>query len=224
MFGKDWCEILEEEFQKPYYKELMAFVRKEYELYNDVKPPFSDIFNAFRLTSYAETKVVLLGQDPYPTPGVAHGLCFSVTDGTPIPKSLKNIFQELKNDLGCDLPQNGNLTPWAKQGVLLLNTILTLRRNEKDVNAHRNRGWEKFTDKVIRIVNEKKEPVVFLLWGNDARSKKRLITNDRHCVIESKHPSPFSAHSGFFGSRPFSRTNAFLTANGRKPIKWDLTP
>jgi len=215
----DWSEYLEQEFSKPYYLKLRAFLKEEYRT-RVIYPDMFDIFNALHYTSLKETKVVILGQDPYHGEGQAHGLSFSVKPGVKPPPSLQNIFQELRNDLGCSIPNNGYLLPWAKQGVLLLNTVLTVRANE--ANSHRNIGWELFTDKVIETVNQKREPVVFILWGRHAQEKAALITNPNHFLIRSPHPSPFSANRGFFGSRPFSQANEFLRANGLEPIDWQL--
>jgi uracil-DNA glycosylase len=216
---KDWVELLKEEFNKDYYKELSEFINNEYST-KTIHPPKEDIFNALLYTSYENTKVVILGQDPYQTPGFAHGLSFSVNPGVQIPKSLQNIYKELNTDLGCYIPNNGHLKKWAEQGVLLLNTALTVVSGLS--NSHQGKGWEIFTDKIISLVNEKKEPVVFILWGNNARSKKELITNPQHLILESVHPSPLSASRGFFGSKPFSKTNNFLKKNGLQPIDWQI--
>ena len=219
MIGNKWDEILKEEFQKPYFKELMNFVDKEYKN-KTVYPYYPNIFNALKYTDYDNVKVVILGQDPYHGMGEAHGLSFSVLEGVNKPPSLKNIFKELKDDLGIDEPKNGNLSSWTKEGVMLLNSVLTV---EKDKPAsHQNHGWETFTDAVIRKINEKKKPVVFILWGSFAKSKKAIITNKIHCIIESAHPSPFSANKGFFGTKHFSRANDFLIKNGEKPINWKI--
>ncbi len=219
MIGNKWDEILKDEFQKPYFKELMNFVDKEYKN-KTVYPYYPNIFNALKYTDYDNVKVVILGQDPYHGMGEAHGLSFSVLEGVNKPPSLKNIFKELKNDLGIEEPKNGNLSSWTKEGVMLLNSVLTV---EKDKPAsHQNHGWETFTDAVIRKINEKKKPVVFILWGSFAKSKKAIITNKIHCIIESAHPSPFSANKGFFGTKPFSRANDFLIKNGEKPINWKI--
>ncbi len=219
MIGNKWDEILKDEFQKPYFKELMNFVDKEYKN-KTVYPYYPNIFNALKYTDYDNVKVVILGQDPYHGMGEAHGLSFSVLEGVNKPPSLKNIFKELKDDLGIDEPKNGNLSSWTKEGVMLLNSVLTV---EKDKPAsHQNHGWETFTDAVIRKINEKKKPVVFILWGSFAKSKKAIITNKIHCIIESAHPSPFSANKGFFGTKPFSRANDFLIKNGEKPINWKI--
>jgi uracil-DNA glycosylase len=186
-----------------------------------VYPPHDDVFAALHLTPYASVKVMILGQDPYHGPGQAHGLCFSVRRGVRIPPSLANIHKELHDDLGLPIPDHGNLEAWARQGVLLLNATLTVRGGA--AASHQGKGWETFTDQVIRVVSAKPEPVVFILWGASARRKRQLIDTDRHTIIESAHPSPLSAHNGFFGSRPFSRANAALVAAGREPVDWDLT-
>jgi len=215
----DWNPLLSAEFEKPYWRELMAFVAAE-RAAHDVFPPADEVFAALHHTAYADVKVVILGQDPYHGPGQAHGLCFSVNPGVRVPPSLGNIFKELRNDLGLDVPSHGDLRSWAKQGVLLLNTTLTVRSGE--AASHQRRGWETFTDEVIRVVGQRGTPVVFVLWGAAARKKKTLIA-DHHTVIESPHPSPLSAHRGFFGSRPFSAANDALTATGLEPIDWQLS-
>lgn len=215
----DWAEYLEAEFSKPYYLQLRKFLVEEYRT-RVIYPDMYDIFNALHYTSYADTKVVILGQDPYHGPGQAHGLSFSVKPGVAPPPSLQNIFKELHDDLGCRIPNHGYLVSWAEQGVLLLNTVLTVRANTP--NSHRNIGWEIFTDSVIRALNAKEEPVVFILWGSHAQKKTELITDKRHHIIRSPHPSPLSAHRGFFGSRPFSAANRFLQAQGRGEINWQL--
>lgn len=217
VIGNDWDEIIGEEFKKDYYIRLREFLKEEYAKHT-VYPDMYSIFNALKLTPYKDVKVVILGQDPYHEPNQAHGLCFSVQDGTPLPPSLKNIYKELEADLGIPPSKSGDLTKWAKQGVLLLNTVLTVRRGE--ANSHKGKGWELLTDEIIRKLNDKTEPVVFILWGANARSKKSLITNPIHGIIESAHPSPLSAFNGFFGSRPFSRTNKFLILNRIPPINW----
>jgi len=204
--ANDWLAPLKGEFAKPYYKELYQKVLQEYRTVK-VFPPANDIFNAFHLTPLSEVKVVILGQDPYHNDGQAHGLCFSVQPGTDIPPSLVNIYQELQTDLGCYIPNNGYLEKWAKQGVLLLNTVLTVRAHQ--ANSHRGIGWEQFTDAVIRILNEQDRPIVFLLWGSPARAKKAMLNNPKHLVLEAPHPSPLSAYRGFFGCRHFSMTNRF---------------
>ena len=216
MFHNDWDEVLKDELQKEYFKNLLNIVN---DLYKEktIYPPKKDVFNAFRL-SYKDVKVVILGQDPYHGDGEAHGFAFSCLK-TPIPPSLKNIYKELYDDLGIEKDMlDGNLFPWVKQGVMLLNTGLTVEKDKP--NSHKNLDWYLFTDEVIRKLNERDKPVVFILWGNNARAKKDLITNKKHLVIESAHPSPFSARNGFFGSKPFSKTNNFLKENGITPINW----
>lgn len=216
MFHNDWDEILNEEINKDYFKKLLEQVNELYET-KIIYPPKKDVFNAFRL-SYKDVKVVILGQDPYHGDGEAHGFAFSCLK-TPIPPSLKNIYKELKTDLDIDKDmQDGNLFPWVKQGVMLLNTGLTVEKDKP--NSHKNLGWHQFTDAVIEKLNEREDPIVFILWGNNAKEKKKFITNDRHLIIESAHPSPFSARNGFFGSKPFSKTNEFLIKNKKSPIKW----
>ena len=217
----DWNPILKEQLQQPYWRTLQEFVVAERER-GVVFPPTEDVFAALHLTSYAETKVLILGQDPYHGQGQAHGLCFSVRRGVGIPPSLVNIYAELESDLGVVAPSHGNLESWASQGVLLLNTVLTVRAHT--AASHRGKGWERFTDAVIAAVNDKAERVVFILWGADARRKKALLDLSRHVVIESAHPSPLSARNGFFGSRPFSRANAALVEAGRDPVDWRLAP
>ncbi|MCQ2448714.1 MAG: uracil-DNA glycosylase [Clostridia bacterium] len=217
--GNDWDAILQDEWEKPYYKELRAFLKREYAT-QTVYPDMYDIFNALKYTSFDNTRVVILGQDPYHEPGQAHGLCFSVQKGTPKPPSLVNIFEELQNDLGITPPPHGELTAWARQGVLMLNTVLTVRQHA--ANSHRNRGWETFTDRVISELNQKKTPVVFLLWGTPARKKAELITNPIHKKLITVHPSPLSAYRGFFGCRHFSAANRILTENGLEPIDWKI--
>jgi uracil-DNA glycosylase len=215
----DWNPILRAEFAKPYWPELQAFVTAE-RAGHTIYPPHDEVFAALHLTPYAETRVLILGQDPYHGPRQAHGLCFSVRRGVAIPPSLANIHRELHDDLGIPPPDHGNLEAWAVQGVLLLNTTLTVRAGQ--AASHQGKGWETFTDEVIRRVSAKDHPVVFILWGSHARRKKALIDISRHTIIESAHPSPLSAHQGFFGSRPFSRTNAALSAAGLDRIDWRL--
>ena len=215
----DWNPVLRGEFAKPYWQELQAFVRAERER-APVYPPPDEVFAALHLTPYAETRVVILGQDPYHGPRQAHGLCFSVRDGVAIPPSLANIHRELHDDLGFSPPGHGSLEAWAVQGVLLLNTTLTVRAG--NASSHQGRGWETFTDEVIKAVSAKDPRVVFILWGSHARKKKVLIDTSRHTIIESAHPSPLSASNGFFGSKPFSRTNAALIEAGLDPIDWRL--
>ena len=219
IFHNDWAQLLDDELQEPYYQQLRQFLIGEYRT-QKIFPNMYDIFNALHFTSYAATKVVILGQDPYHEPGQAHGLSFSVLPNVPPPPSLLNIFKELRDDLGCFMPNNGCLKPWADQGVLLLNTVLTVRAHA--ANSHRGHGWEIFTDKIIRLLNEHERPIAFILWGRPARSKKSMITNPRHLIVESAHPSPLSASGGFFGSRPFSRVNKFLESVGEQPIDWQI--
>lgn len=219
IFRNDWAQLLDDELNEPYYQELRKFLIDEYST-KKIFPNMYDIFNALHFTSYAATKVVILGQDPYHEPGQAHGLSFSVLPGVTPPPSLMNIFKELRDDLGCFIPNNGCLKPWAEQGVLLLNTVLTVRAHS--ANSHRGQGWETFTDKIIRLLNDHERPLAFILWGNPARRKKIMITNSRHLIIESAHPSPLSASGGFFGSRPFSRVNKFLESIGEQPIDWQI--
>ena len=220
MLGNDWDELLKNEMEKEYFQKLFDFIKEQYRE-KDIYPKMNEIFNAFRHTSYKNVKVVILGQDPYHGENEAEGLSFSVKVGIRQPPSLNNIFKELKDDLGYEYPKSGSLVKWADEGVLLLNSVLTV---EKDKPAsHRGRGWELFTDTVIKKINEKNTPVVFILWGNYARAKKDLITNPNHLVLESTHPSPYSASSGFFGSRPFSKTNNYLKSKGIKPIDWNLS-
>ena len=219
IFRNDWAELLDDELQEPYYQALRKFLIGEYST-RKIFPNMYDIFNALHFTGYADTKVVILGQDPYHEPGQAHGLSFSVLPDVPPPPSLMNIFKELRDDLGCFVPNNGCLKPWADQGVLLLNTVLTVRAHA--ANSHRGKGWEIFTDRIIRLLNDHERPLAFILWGRPARSKRPMITNTRHLVIESAHPSPLSASGGFFGSRPFSRVNKFLESIGETPIDWQI--
>lgn len=220
MTATDWNPILRGEFDKPYWSELQGFVQHERST-AQVFPPDEEVFAALHLTSYVDTKVLILGQDPYHGPGQAHGLCFSVREGVQIPPSLVNIHKEMQTDLGLVPPGHGNLESWARQGVLLLNAVLTVQAH--NAGSHRNHGWETFTDEVIRAVNAKTDRVVFILWGAYARKKKPLIDGPQHVVIESPHPSPLSARNGFFGTRPFSRANEALVAAGREPIDWSLT-
>ena len=217
--SNDWLGPLTPEFKKPYYAKLYRTIREEYTT-RQIFPDSEDIFNAFSLTPLSEVKVVILGQDPYHNVGQAHGLCFSVKPEVEIPPSLVNIYQELNSDLGCYVPDNGYLVKWAKQGVLLLNTVLTVRAHE--ANSHRGIGWEEFTDAAIRILNEQDRPIVFMLWGRPAQMKKTMLNNPRHLVLEAPHPSPLSAYRGFFGCRHFSRANAFLEDRGRSPIDWQI--
>lgn len=217
--SNDWLVPLKDEFKKPYYAALYKKVMEEYQTH-EVFPAANDIFNAFEFTPLSEVKVVILGQDPYHNVGQAHGLCFSVKPDVEIPPSLVNIYQELHDDLGCDIPNNGYLTKWAKQGVLMLNTVLTVRAHT--ANSHRGIGWEEFTDAAIRAVNQIDRPVVYILWGRPAQNKKAMLNNPKHLILEAPHPSPLSAYRGFFGSRPFSKTNAFLVSHGIEPIDWQI--
>ncbi len=217
MIGNSWDKLLSKEYQKEYFKNLMNFVKEEYKT-KVIYPKQNEVFNAFRYTSFDDVKVVILGQDPYHGPNQAEGLSFSVSNEVLKPPSLKNIFKELEKDLQIPFPEHNSLKPWAKEGVLLLNAVLTVQ--EHMPTSHKDKGWETFTDNVIKILNQKKEPIVFILWGSYARNKKSLITNPIHYVIESPHPSPFSARNGFFGSKPFSKTNNFLKSKGLKEIDW----
>ena len=214
--GNSWDALLADEFKKDYYLQLRQFLKAEYSS-RVVYPGMYDIFNALKYTAYEDVKVVIIGQDPYHEPGQAHGLCFSVQDGTPLPPSLKNIYKELWDDLGVSRT-SGCLTDWAQQGVMLLNAVLTVRQGQ--AGSHAGKGWETFTDHVIELLNEREDPVVFLLWGGYARKKKALITNRRHFILEAAHPSPLSAYNGWFGCRHFSRANAILTSMGKSPILW----
>jgi len=219
MIENDWLPALGAEFKKPYYKNLYEFVKNEYNT-TQVFPPADDIFNAFHFTPLSEVKAVIIGQDPYHEPGQAHGLCFSVKPGVDIPPSLVNIYKELSDDLGCYIPNNGYLEKWAKQGVLMLNTVLTVQAHR--ANSHRGRGWEEFTDAAIRALNAQDRPIVFVLWGKPAQSKKSMLNNPKHLILEAPHPSPLSSYRGFFGSKPFSKTNEFLKKNGLPPIDWQI--
>ena len=219
ILDNDWQDLLEEEFQKEYYQNLRKFLISEYKN-KTIYPHMNNIFNALKLTPYKDVKVVILGQDPYHGPNQAHGLAFSVNKGVKVPPSLINIYKELNDDLGCFIPNNGFLEDWAKQGVLLLNTVLTVRSHE--ANSHRNMGWEHFTDKIISLLNAKNDPIVFILWGNPSIAKRNLITNKIHYIITSPHPSPLSAFRGFLGSKPFSKTNNFLKSVNKSPINWQI--
>ena len=214
-----WQDFFKEEIKKDYYKQLMAFVRKEYKI-GICHPDFDKIWSAFILTPLEKVKVVILGQDPYHNNGQAHGLSFSVQKGVDIPPSLVNIYKELHDDLGCTIPNHGCLTKWAEQGVLMLNTVLTVRAHQ--ANSHRGIGWEEFTDAAILALNSQDRPIVFILWGAPAQRKKRMLTNPKHLILEAPHPSPLAAYRGFFGSKPFSQTNAFLEKNGIEPIDWQI--
>lgn len=217
--GNDWDEVLSDLFQSENYKKIREFLKEEYSTYT-IYPSMYDIFNAFKMTPYKSIKAVILGQDPYHEPNQAHGLCFSVKDGCVPPPSLINIFKEMKSDLGLQPPKNGDLTKWAERGVLLLNTTLTVRRGA--ANSHSKCGWTAFTDEVIKKISAREKPVVFILWGGNARAKKPLIDTERHFIVESAHPSPLSCYNGFFGSKPFSKTNGFLERVGEEPIDWNL--
>lgn len=219
MIDNDWLGELETEFHKPYYRELYDFVKNEYNT-TQVFPPADDIFNAFHLTPLSQVKVVIIGQDPYHNVGQAHGLCFSVKPEVDIPPSLVNIYKELHEDLGCYIPNNGYLVKWAEQGVLMLNTVLTVRAHL--ANSHRGKGWEKFTDAAIAALNKQDRPIVFILWGAPAQRKEKMLTNPNHLILKAPHPSPLSAYRGFFGSRPFSQTNTFLEEHGMEPVDWQI--
>lgn len=218
-FGNDWDEILKDEFEKPYYKELRAFLKEEYST-RRIYPHMNDIFTALKSTSFGDTKVVIIGQDPYHGAGQAHGLCFSVKKPVEPPPSLKNMFKELESDVGFQIPNHGELTRWAEQGVLLLNTVLTVR--EASPNSHKGKGWENFTDRVIAELDRKETPIVFLLWGANAKNKAKIIKNPIHRKLETVHPSPLSAYGGFFGCKHFSRANDILKASGQEPIDWQI--
>lgn len=217
--GNSWDKVLEGEFDKEYYQKLRQFLIGEYKS-RAIYPDMYSIFNALKYTAYEDVKAVILGQDPYHQPGQAHGLCFSVQKGVQIPPSLVNIYKELESDLSIKAPNHGYLESWAKNGVLLLNTVLTVR--DSQANSHKGKGWEIFTDRVIELLNEREKPMVFILWGNNAKAKEKLITNPNHCIIKGAHPSPLSAHNGFWGGRYFSRTNEFLMSTGQEPIDWRL--
>ncbi len=220
MINNDWLDCIQSEFKKPYYKELYQFVRNEYDTHV-IYPPSDDIFNAFHLTPLSKVKVLILGQDPYHGAHQAHGLCFSVLPDQPeLPPSLQNIYKELQDDLGCEIPNNGYLKKWAEQGVLMLNTVLTVRAHQ--AGSHQGKGWEQFTDAIIQAVNAQDRPVVYLLWGKPAQSKIPMLTNPKHLILKAPHPSPLSAYRGFFGCRHFSQTNAFLKENGVEPIDWQI--
>ncbi|MBI2966278.1 MAG: uracil-DNA glycosylase [Bacteroidetes bacterium] len=216
---KSWGSVLHDEFLSAYFKNLKDFLINEKRRY-PVYPPGNHIFRSFELTPFEDVRAVLLGQDPYPGNGQAHGLCFSVPDGVPFPPSLQNIFKELEDDLGIRKPVSGDLSPWAKQGVLLLNTALTVRAGQP--GSHRNRGWELFTDAVIKSISDRKKGVIFILWGNFAKEKKNLVNTEKHFILTAAHPSPYSCYNGFFGCRHFSKTNKLLMAQGKNPIIWNL--
>lgn len=217
--SNDWLEVLNQEFSKPYYKKLFETVKQEYNT-KQIFPPADDLFNAFHLTPLHNVRVVILGQDPYHNIGQAHGLCFSVKKGVQTPPSLVNIYKELQDDLGCTIPDHGCLTKWAEQGVLLLNTVLTVRAHQ--TNSHRGIGWETFTDAAISALDTQERPIVFILWGTPAQKKKEMLHNPRHLILEAPHPSPLSAYRGFFGSRPFSKANEFLNSHNAEPIDWQI--
>lgn len=219
--NNDWLDALREEFRKPYYAQLHKKVLEEYRTHV-IFPLADDIFNAFHLTPLRNVKVVILGQDPYHNVGQAHGLCFSVKPDVEIPPSLVNIYKELQDDIGCTIPNHGYLTKWAEQGVLMLNTVLTVRAHQ--ANSHHGIGWEEFTDAAIRAVNAQDRPIVYILWGRPAQAKKAMLNNPKHLILEAPHPSPLSAYRGFFGSKPFSQANEFLKANGVEPIDWQIEP
>jgi len=219
MIGNTWDQLLAEEYKKKYFIDLMDFIKKEYKE-KTIYPKQNEVFNAFRYTDFNNVKVVILGQDPYHGPNQAEGLSFSVSNDVLKPPSLKNIFKELESDLQIPFPKHNSLKPWAKEGVLLLNSVLTVEEHKP--TSHKDKGWETFTDNIIKTINLKTTPVVFILWGSYARAKKSLITNPIHYIIESAHPSPFSAYNGFFGSKPFSKTNAFLRQNNIKEINWRI--
>lgn len=218
-FGNDWDQVLAGEFEKEYYQRLRVFLAQEYRSHV-IHPDMNDIFNALKWTSYADTKVVIFGQDPYHGQNQAHGLAFSVQKGVAIPPSLLNMYKELSEELGCYIPNNGYLEKWARQGVLLLNASLTVR--DGDANSHRNKGWEIFTDRVVELLNERNDPIIFLLWGNNAKEKQRLITNPRHRILTAAHPSPLSASRGFFGCGHFRDVNLLLEHMGKTPIDWQI--
>lgn len=220
MIDNDWLDCLQGEFKKPYYRDLYQFVRQEYNTHV-IYPPADDIFNAFHFTPLSKVKVLILGQDPYHGEHQAHGLCFSVLPDQPeLPPSLQNIYKELQDDLGCYIPNNGYLKKWADQGVLLLNTVLTVRAHQ--AGSHQGKGWEQFTDAIIHAVNAQERPIVYLLWGKPAQSKIPMLTNPKHLILTAPHPSPLSAYRGFFGCRHFSKTNEFLMKNGTEPIDWQI--
>ena len=219
MFQNEWTPFLKAEFEKPYFQKLSAFLRNEFRT-KKVYPIRTNVFSAFENTNYSDIKVVIVGQDPYHQPNQAHGMCFSVQKGVKIPPSLENIYKELHDDLGCSIPHHGYLMKWAKQGVFLMNTVLTVEDSKP--LSHRGKGWELFTDEVMRKLNEHETPIVFILWGRNAQYNAKLITNPKHVLIKSPHPSPLSAYNGFFGSRPFSKCNQALVERGLTPIDWQI--
>ena len=220
VINKSWSSLLREEFSKDYYKKIMSLLNEEYSN-KSIFPPRKNVFEALNITNYEDVKVVILGQDPYHGPNQAHGLSFSVLPGTKLPPSLVNIFKELSDDCQIDMPTTGYLTPWAKQGVLLLNTVLTVEKSK--AHSHKNKGWENFTNCIIKSLNNKENPIIFVLWGKPAQQKKQLINQDKHIIIEAPHPSPLSAYRGFFGSKPFSNINLSLEKTGQTPIDWALS-
>ncbi|MFA6866223.1 MAG: uracil-DNA glycosylase [Clostridia bacterium] len=217
--GNDWDAILSDEFNKDYYHILKGFLANEYKC-ETIYPNMYDIFNAFKTTSYADTKIVIIGQDPYHQPNQAHGLCFSVKDGVRLPPSLKNVYREINNDLGIQMSNSGNLMPWAQQGVLLLNTLLTVREGKP--MSHKGYGWEQFNNAVLEILNKRDKPIIFMLWGNPAKEKEKFITNPNHIILKASHPSPLGAYHGFFGCKHFSKANEILFSLGQKPINWKI--
>ncbi len=219
MIQNDWLAAIGEEFKKPYYSKLYSFVKEEYNT-RTIYPPADDIFNALHLTPLSQVKALILGQDPYHNQGQAHGLCFSVKPEVDIPPSLANIYQELHDDIGCAIPNNGYLVKWAEHGALMLNTVLTVRAHQ--ANSHQGQGWEQFTDAIIHAVNAQDRPIVYMLWGKPAQSKIPMLTNPRHLILKAPHPSPLSAYRGFFGCRHFSKANEFLSSNGVAPIDWQI--
>jgi uracil-DNA glycosylase len=219
VIGNSWDQILATEFEKEYYQNLQEFLQGEYSS-REIYPPREDIYNALKITAYEDVKVVILGQDPYHEPGQAHGLSFSVQDGVRKPPSLVNIFKELESDLGIKPPESGNLTAWAREGVLLLNTVLTVRRGS--ANSHKGKGWEHFTDEIIKKLNQREKPIVFILWGGNAKAKEKIITASQHLIIKGVHPSPLSAYNGFWGGKYFSRANEFLISTGQQPVDWSF--
>ncbi|WP_214480927.1 uracil-DNA glycosylase [Bacillus sp. SM2101] len=221
ILNNDWSQLLEEEFNKTYYKKLRQNLKHEYNT-ETIYPDMYSIFNALHHTPYHKVKVVIIGQDPYHGPNQAHGLSFSVQPGIPVPPSLKNIYKELQNDIGCTIPNHGYLLKWTEEGVLLLNTTLTVRKGQP--SSHRGLGWELFTDKIIEVLNEREKPVIFILWGRHAQEKQKLVSNSHHFIIESPHPSPFSANRGFFGSNPFSKANSYLRQIDSEEIDWQIDP
>lgn len=220
IIAKSWFNLLKDEFDKPYFKELEKFLTEEYNHYT-IYPEEKNIFNALNLVKYDDVKVVIIGQDPYHEPKQAHGLCFSVQDGVELPPSLQNIYKELNTDLGVPIAKTGDLTKWAKQGVLLLNSVLTVRRGQ--ANSHKGKGWEQFTSAIINKLNERQSPIIFILWGNNAKGVAQNINTNKHFVLTAAHPSPLSAYNGFFGCKHFSKTNEILKALNKEPINWDLT-